>query len=80
MGLGGYDAEESEIRFTISATDLDIPTQPLIFTITPLPPGASFTPSRTPLPPEATVPLPLASLCRRQPRIKMAPAIRSPSP
>jgi hypothetical protein len=35
MGLGGYDAEESEIRFTISATDLDVPAQTLTFTITP---------------------------------------------
>ena len=37
--------EESELRFTVSATDLDVPAQPLIYTATPLPPGASFTPS-----------------------------------
>ena len=35
MGLGKYDVEESEIRFTISATDLDVPAQTITFTITP---------------------------------------------
>ena len=37
--------EQTELRFTISATDADLPAQPLIFSATPLPPGASFTPS-----------------------------------
>ena len=37
--------EESELRFTISATDLDLPAQTLIYSATPLPPGAIFTPA-----------------------------------
>ncbi|MEQ1848152.1 MAG: Ig-like domain-containing protein, partial [Nitrospira sp.] len=37
--------EETELRFTIFATDLDVPAQVLTYTATPLPPGASFTPS-----------------------------------
>ena len=37
--------EETELRFTISATDVDLPTQTLVYSATPLPPGATFTPA-----------------------------------
>ena len=35
--------EEAELRFTISATDLDLPAQTLTYTATPLPPGPRLT-------------------------------------
>ena len=37
--------EETELRFAISGSDVDVPTQTLIYNATPLPPGATFTPA-----------------------------------
>lgn len=37
--------EESELRFTISGSDVDVPTQPLTFSATGLPAGATFDPT-----------------------------------